>query len=427
MITRFIIFSFFLITLSISGVGQTWNRDYGVFIPGWAEIPSAIETTNDSLFVIYSDQSPIGGRRLLVSNLDLTSGDIIWTKIYTDSLVSRAAGFFNSVDQSPSGDLFVLGELYETWTPSDPENNLQAELVIFNASFDTLTTTIVGDTNMVSTFQQTRFLDDGSIVSVGNRQNTFTARSRIFLAKFSQSGDLLWTNTHNSVPNQWYASGSLAVSELGNIFVGGYKRDQLSVPLHQPITKFNSDGDFVDEIMFGGEAWLTPGQLFLSPSSTGNILMCTTLFDNEDNGFYLISEIDDDLNVVWENYIPAETTNCEIIQVKEMSDHLLVLGRWVNPETGYEWGLMIKLDLNGQHVWTRKYQNATEGFTTLNRLVDAIELPSNQGYVAIGERNDIETGQNIWVIRLDEFGCLEAGCDTISNIIDTDIESELIF
>ncbi|NQX92956.1 MAG: T9SS type A sorting domain-containing protein, partial [Flavobacteriales bacterium] len=78
-----------------------------------------------------------------------------------------------------------------------------------------------------------------------------------------------------------------------------------------------------------------------------------------------------------------------------------------------DWGQIIKLSLDGDLIWQRRHQHATDGFVVFNYLVDAVELDEG-GYIAVGGRNDVETGENLWIIRLDEDGCLEEDCGTIN-------------
>jgi hypothetical protein len=101
------------------------------------------------------------------------------------------------------------------------------------------------------------------------------------------------------------------------------------------------------------------------------------------------------------------------------------VGSWIDPILGLQWGQIMKLSLDGELLWQRRYQHATEGFIVFNYLVDVIELDEG-GYIAVGGRNDVETGENLWVIRLDEDGCLEEDCGA-DNVSEYDAKVLNIF
>lgn len=66
--------------------------------------------------------------------------------------------------------------------------------------------------------------------------------------------------------------------------------------------------------------------------------------------------------------------------------------------------VILKANEFGDSIWTRKYKYQT---ATVNNLWD-IDSTSDGGFVAIGTTNF--GGQDVWIIKVDRFGCLEPGC-----------------
>jgi hypothetical protein len=79
-----------------------------------------------------------------------------------------------------------------------------------------------------------------------------------------------------------------------------------------------------------------------------------------------------------------------------------------------QYGVIASTDSDGELLWLRKYYSAPED-VDIDFLRALVETPDG-GYVACGDSfgpwSD-STYQNVWVVKTDSVGCLEANCDSI--------------
>lgn len=84
---------------------------------------------------------------------------------------------------------------------------------------------------------------------------------------------------------------------------------------------------------------------------------------------------------------------------------------------GFDFSYLAKTNSEGELQWQRRYtysSDSTMFYGDQNFLFD-VELAPDGGYVACGYLNDfgISPESNAWVIKVDEFGCLEPGCQNV--------------
>ncbi len=394
---------------------QTWNQDYGVFIPAWTDIAVDVEYNNDSLYLVYSDQNPNGGKRLVVSNLFLSDGNINWIKTYSVNFVSRTAGEDNSTDHNEISEKFVLAQQYRVWLEDMEELRGFAEVVVFDQNFDTLKTHIIGNGIDFYSLVQARFTEDGGYIAVG-WLDAAEDGNEILLTKYDSEDNEEWQTFSEAIPGHLHIMRSIVPLSNGNyLSAGSYKQTVISNsrPL---LVLHDHDGEYLDHLIFGN-IHHSVSRISINPLSDGSILMGTIKKESEDESFYHLIKLDADLNIIWEKEHNANSPIASLRQLKENEDGTLIgVGIWVDPPTAHEYGVIMKFTSEGELLWERKYQHATEGFAVHNRFYDVVEIPEGGGYVACGERNDLETGQNAWVIKVDDKGCLVAGCDTITSV-----------
>ncbi len=87
------------------------------------------------------------------------------------------------------------------------------------------------------------------------------------------------------------------------------------------------------------------------------------------------------------------------------------------PMVGFHFSYIAKADADGNLLWRRNYTFSPDTSMFVgdwNELYD-IELAPDGGYVACGYLNDFDLSPQYqaWVIKVDEYGCLEPGCQNI--------------
>jgi hypothetical protein len=401
---------FLFLFLQIHSFSQTWNRDYGVLIPTWFEVAENVEFVNDSIYIFYTDLSPLGGSRYNVSNLSM-EGDIIWTKTYHSDSTAWNLGGANSTDILPDMSRYVTGQLYEVLAED------YAQIIVLDQDLDTLYTRTIGNGEDGCSAIQARFCqDEGVVISGVCISSGLSNNLQILLARFNSEGILEWQTQFSLNSNHHYTAYSVVPLENGHYVTGGSLRQAINTPNRPMLTLFDENGEYIDHRLFGNDEY-SEGWAKINPLADGNFIMCASKQENDDEDLFFLAKIDENLNSIWEQEYDLGSSLTAFKQLKENEDGSLIgVGVWVDPPTAYEFGIIMKFDEFGNLLWERKYQHANEGFAQLNVLYDVIEIPENGGYVACGERNGVDTGQNAWVIKVDDMGCLVAGCDTLTSV-----------
>ena len=125
-------------------------------------------------------------------------------------------------------------------------------------------------------------------------------------------------------------------------------------------------------------------------------------------------------NKLWELKLGQASAIPNFFQLKKLSDgnYLAVGGTYDSTYTDGQpyknTGWLVKFDENGTVIWQRRYFNTTDMPGQYNYLYDFVEL-SDGSIVACGERIDQFTDypQQGWLLRLDSYGCLIPGCQTV--------------
>lgn len=137
-------------------------------------------------------------------------------------------------------------------------------------------------------------------------------------------------------------------------------------------------------------------------------------------------------NKLWELKLGQASAIPNLFQLKKLSDgnYLAVGGTYDSTYTDGQpyknTGWLIKFDEDGNVIWQRKYFNTTDIPGQTNYLYDFVEL-ADGSIVAAGERIDgfADYPQRGWLLRLDSYGCLVPGCESVG-IIDSEDEAKYL-
>ena len=397
---------------------QTFNENYGVFQIGWADVARNVEFVNDSIYIFYADQHPEGGIRPCVSNISL-SGELLWHECLGIPITNRGSTGNNSIDLSTNGTQYAAAYGFQTINSETEEDLFLGELMVYDQNFDTLYTRLVGDSIDFYILSQARFTQDGGIICSGWTHTTAPEGPlNNLLIKFNAEGEEEWQTTNSTFGSSWDQAYSVVETDSGDFIVGSFTSTNWGEPNRPVLTKFDSEGNFVDKVVFGNTEYFE-GWANINPLSDGNFIFCSAQQDFDEESNYRVVKFDENLDTIWDKSFYFYSIEVALLQIKETSDgSLIACGTWEDQITTHDFGVLLKLDSSGELLWHRLYQHSTEGFFQLNRLYDVVEIPENQGYVACGERNGGELGQNYWVLKVDSMGCLVEGCDTITSVTE---------
>ncbi|MBP7513964.1 MAG: T9SS type A sorting domain-containing protein [Flavobacteriales bacterium] len=98
----------------------------------------------------------------------------------------------------------------------------------------------------------------------------------------------------------------------------------------------------------------------------------------------------------------------------ETLDSSLVLCGWLSRADTYTKGTVVKLDKDGEVLWSRLYSHFQTGGVLPWQMFWDVKPTSDGGLVLTGEANsdDYPYGQ-LWLLKLDSMGCLVPGCGSV--------------
>ncbi len=328
---------FVFLLLSFSSTAAAQEVIWAKTYGGYAtELGLGICQSSDGGYVIVGITQSFGaGTQIYMLKTDAL-GDTLWTKTYGGWDWDHGT----AVQQTTDGGYVIVG-----WTTSFG-NWVQAYLVKTDSRGDTLWTRTYGgpDWDDAIGVHQT---SDGGYIFTGGTYSYGAGNDDVYLVKTDPAGVTEWTKTYGGI------------------------RDDTGYWVEQ-----TEDGGY---IVCGSTESFAPycGVYFLKTDSLGDTLWTRTW--DASGCYFALGE-----------YADQTTDGCYIATGLS----------FCNPEPGYAEDLiLIKIDANGDTVWTRHFggDNADAGY--------AVRETPDGGYLAVGPTGSFGAGEeDVWVIKTDSDG-----------------------
>ena len=182
----------YLIKTDSSG-DTLWTKTYGAEN---GDDGLSVEQTSDGGYIItgHANAVAFSVHEVFLIKTD-SSGDTLWTKIFTES--SNSGG--NSVQQTSDGGYIITGGTDFFGAGS---NDVDVFLIKTDSSGDTLWTKTYGGNSSDVGFsvQQT---NDGGYIITGSTYSFGAGLSAVWVIKTDENGNTLWTRTVGEAGNDW--------------------------------------------------------------------------------------------------------------------------------------------------------------------------------------------------------------------------------
>lgn len=438
---------FALVFLFHRADAQTWNKLIeNPFNFGGAQ-SYGVRIIDDTVYVssvfIYVDS--ISNNRAVISKHDIDTGELIeavpfWNEDYQNSMFNELLSGYDQLYDTPDEKFYMSYSPFAD--PSEIENRGSTELLTINKYLELESTIIVNgfEYDQVHNLQGTRIDSEGNILCYGSRAFTpyFFASdsSNTWLTKVSPEGEQLWSRKYEDS----YTINSLCPMSDGDIvFNAGQAGYNVNTKY---LIKTNSEGEEVWRMQYGGG--FTGAQAFPIEDEDGNIVVANNWNISEglsgnQNLWYRkkiqvqrILDVGDDYEILEEvKYALADPIlSVHGIDMIESGDYVV----WGNIGTGaganyivegdfayfdrpYVRGFILKLNADLDSLWMRTYYVEDDDpyqFYSDYYISDVAEVESG-GFVTAGwgSIHDLQNLEQVWVMRLDEYGCLEPGCQNV--------------
>jgi hypothetical protein len=364
-----IVFNLFLANLCF---GQTyWKRTYGGL-----DCLEDIKPTVDGNFLIAGYKLPSGkdffdGWLIKIK----PNGDTIWTRTY-----GGAEGYaFLKIQPTSDGNFFIVGYKYYN---RDGPDYLDGWLVKIKPNGDTIWTKTFGGFND-DCFYAIQPTSDGNFLIVGYKGGNKDGAECIdgWLVKINPDGDTIWMKTYGGEGDSRFAA--IQPSGDGNFLLAGYYSIGGSW-----LVKINPEGDTIWTRTYDRAEG--DGFLKIQPTSDGNFLII-----GAKSVYGWLVKIRPNGDTIWtKTYSGWGYYNFNAIQ-STRDGNFLIVGITLTDTIRWHDGLLIKINSNGDTIWTKTYGGAEyDDFWTIQ--------PTSEGNFLIGgNTGSYRSGNNsIWILCL---------------------------
>lgn len=346
-------------------------------------------------------------RRILVYKGD-TLGNILWKKIYGDTLNLYATGYgFPGACVGIDGNIYYRGGyidsvgLYKVFLLSIRPDGQQRFLKIFgngDTTFD------AGAYNIIPT-------SDGSIMMHGTIANPAQPPYQHFLLKTDTLGNELWQQQYGG--NKDEISTSMCETPDKGFILGAWTESYgNSKPYYKPyIVKTDSAGNFQWQKTYGSPIWASDGKPFVMLTQDGNILvgydhwLSKTFFTELPEAFKVrLIKLDLAGNTIWDKYVDYWSNGSKgLTKIAETpnGDLLLMLGG--------QFPFLLKTSATGALLWD-SYINRAYDFTHVGYQESGYFIRTPGGSLIVAgwmntNHNPLPSKYGCHVMKLDNRGC----------------------
>ncbi|WP_306641457.1 T9SS type A sorting domain-containing protein [Sanyastnella coralliicola] len=273
------------------------------------------------------------------------------------------------------------------------------------------------------------------LMTLDDDQNIFTVNAMVHpfkeVAKFDDNGLKLWSTIIEDDPDwigQYYEG---IIHHEGVVYVGLDYIDGVAFEAGGNILRFDAEtGTQLESIVNNANS---PDGIFDMMVLDNGDLIIASGFTHPEQGWRTpgVGRINEDGDILW-NRIFGDGEQGEHPEMKVLVDNgddtFTVAGNYViirdEPDDVLGWadrfGILAKLDFNGNVIWSHTYSGIL-AWTEENTINDMIAT-SDGGYIFCGESRETDLnnpnyqdpGQQGWVVKVDEFGCVEPGCEYVN-------------
>ncbi|UCF80197.1 MAG: thrombospondin type 3 repeat-containing protein [Acidobacteriota bacterium] len=377
----------------------TWARLYGDILEDFTR---SIEQTTDGGYVVagFTESFGAGDDDFWVLKLD-ASGNVQWEKAYGGGSCDEA--YF--IQQTTDGS-FVVAGCTKCFTDSS-----DAWVLKLDASGN-ITWQKVYSGGVASSIQQT---SDGGFVVAGCTK-CLTASSDAWILKLDASGSIEWQKTYGGSSSD-YAHSAQQTSG-GGFVVGGITGSFGKRDYNVWILKLDALGDVQWQKIYGG------GDEGDRRRRAGRQYIPLSVVQTSDGGFAVagrtgsfgagqydawVLKLDASGNVEWQKtYGGADADGTPAIQ--QTTDDGFVVAGWTRSfGAGNVDVWVLKLDASGKVQWQKAYGGSDgEAATSIKQTTDGGYIVGGQTHLGVG-------GHDVWVLKLDANGEIDASCPLVSD------------
>lgn len=294
-------------------------------------------------------------------------------------------------------------------------------------------------------FPVTLFSIDDHLYTTAINQREEPLQRTINLKKIDTLGNTIWSKNYGEDLKLSLAYQAKVTMDK-NILISA-KRDvyDLNVPAHSQLLKVDTAGNIIWHAIgmerFPNGATKTK----VIELSNGQIIhgydvdkwgMPDWIAAGWHSSPFRMDWYDEDGNFLYYKYLlsPVSESVGVVDMINGQGDYFFAIGNTIDVVTQEEHGFILKMNYQGDTIWTKKYQHPEfmdENDLNINSFRGMIEL-GNGDLITIGTaaRIAVDEYHPVWVMRINDQGCFgDAECGdivtTATNELEEDLEQEI--
>ncbi|QQR87768.1 MAG: T9SS type A sorting domain-containing protein [Flavobacteriales bacterium] len=374
-----------------------------------SEIGWSLERADTGFVVFQFASNGVSIKLRIGLTLFDTAGALLGERSFGNDSASYNNGWMNSSDRTLGGGYVFCGAL-------DSAQAIHDVVWRFSAARDSLwTARIYTDSAWQSIGYAAHALNDGSILAVGEVVPPGQL-SQFFLAKLDAAGNVLWSQEYGGAAHD--RCRNIAVAADGSIYLGGETFGSPGPDRDDYVIKTDPQGNVLWSDARGSAN--DDGSAQVAATLDNGVVYATTyteyMLGASEYTRHCIRRLDANGQLLWDRkYGPIRFIN-QLAGIKALPDSgFIACGTIMG--LNYPHGTLLRIAANGDSIWQREYTHPSTDslFIDWHELRDVIPADDG-GFVACGVVFDGE--QDLWVIRVDSFGCLVPGCQLWDNVAE---------
>lgn len=336
------------------------------------------------------------------------TGDTIWKKVYDISYTGAEGA--ESLLQLDNGNYIVFGHFQDTLLLKKDiylmELDIKGNIIWFNA---------YGGTDNEGSYMLKQTNDKGFFLCGYTSSSMSNGGNDIYIVKTDSIGNVDWENNYGGISDE--SGYSIDITSDGGYIIGGRTNSYGLGGDDLYMVKIDSQGNFKWQQTYGtsGDDY---GETIIQTLDSGFVFVGG--IDNGSGGYNSYIVKTDSLgNFKWDKtYIHLYSNVFKgIAQLSDSSYIVTGSVKNINNQSDID-GRLIKLDLNGDSLWTKSYGNPAY---ELGDYFYDMCLTDDGGYAMGGQWNRVGPPyQNAWLVKTDSLGCDQPicnnGCDSCAYI-----------
>ena len=351
-------------------------------------------------FSITPPISTLTGKRDMVIIQTDFEGNILFEKIYGDTINSYYTGRSGSLQKISSGGYIMFGAKQNI-------SKIYDLLYRFNDAGDTLWTKQIADTTYDYVGDNMKVTPDGGFICIGDRGSP---SAPISIIKTDSLGNKQWEQFYGGTT--YDKPTSIAVcNDGGYIYCTTTKSGGVGLPTYYNIRvmKVDSLGNMVFNKFYGDVK--DDEALNIIQTQDGGYVVATSYSTAAGLYYPSLLKLNSVGDSLWlKKVIPFTGNGFNSFQtVLELSDGSLVaagLNHWTDSIAISRYhGLVAKITSTGDLVWQREHNLSTSN--TADSYLYDIRTTSDGGFICSGVA---QFPQDMWLLKLDSLGCADTVC-----------------